>query len=352
VSARSPSSTRSPARVRVGIVGYGYWGPNLARNFAELDTAEVVAICDTREKELARAGMRHPRARCVTEFDGLLGDQDIDAVVIATPVATHRDLAVAALRAGKHVLVTKPLAATSTDADEIVAAAREAGRVLLVDHTFVYMGAVQKIRSLVGSGELGTLYYFDSVRVNLGLYQRDVSVLWDLAVHDLSIIASLIDERPRAVSCIASAHLDGHPPDMGYMTLLYDSKFVAHVHVNWLSPIKVRRTLIGGSRKMILFDDLDPVEKIKVYDRGVTPREPLVGSGEIPIVYRRTGDVWIPQFDMTEALRVEAQHFVDCILNGAAPRTDGRSAADIVRILEAAERSAAEAGRAVPVALG
>jgi predicted dehydrogenase len=299
---------------------------------------------------LKKASIRHPGARTSTDYRDVLSDPDVKAVVIATPVDTHATIALDALNAGKHVLVTKPITSTSAEAERIIKEAEKRGLVLMVDHTFVYMGAVQKVREIVRRGDLGDLYYFDSVRVNLGLYQRDVSVLWDLAVHDLSIIDAWIDRTPRAVSCITADHLPGHPADIAYLTLLYDDNLIVHIHVNWLSPVKVRRILLGGSKKMIVFDDLDPVEKIKVYDRGVTPRQDLVSGGLIPLAYRRTGDVWMPEFDLTEALRVEAKHFIRCVHGEEQPRTDAVSAQRIVKIIETAEQSARDGGRAIPFA--
>lgn len=336
--------------IGIGVVGYGYWGPNLVRNFAETDGAEMRAVCDTRPKALEGVQVRFPTVNCTTVFDDLLNSTDIDAIVIATPVSTHTELALAALRAGKHVLVSKPLAGNSRDAARVVDEAERHGLVLLVDHTFVYMGAVQKVRNLVESGELGELYYYDSVRVNLGLYQNDVSVIWDLAVHDLSIIGAWIPRRPVSVSCTGVAHVDGQLHDVAYLTLHYENNFIAHIHVNWLSPVKVRRTLLGGSKKMVVFDDLDPVEKIKIYDRGITKRTDLIGSGLVPIAYRRTGDILIPQIDLTEALAVEVAHFVRCINDEEPPLTDGRSGLLVVQILEAAEQSMRQKGAAVTLA--
>lgn len=333
--------------IGIGVVGYGYWGPNLVRNFAKTEGAELRAVCDTRPQVLEEAQARFPTVNCTTVFDDLLNSADIDAIVIATPVSTHAELALAALKAGKHLLVSKPLAGNSRDAARVVDEAERCGLVLLVDHTFVYMGAVRKVRELVASKQLGDLYYYDSVRVNLGLYQHDVSVIWDLAVHDLSIIGFWVPQRPIAVSCTGVAHVEGHPQDVAYVTLHYDNNFIAHIHVNWLSPVKVRRTLLGGSKKMVVFDDLDPVEKIKIYDRGITRRDDLTGSGLAPIAYRRTGDILIPQVDLTEALAVEAAHFIRCISDDEVPVTDGRSGLLIVQILEAAEESMRQKGAAV-----
>lgn len=336
--------------VRLAIVGYGYWGPNLARNFAETKGAELVAVCDTRPEMLKQALARFPAIKVTSSYDELLADHALDAVAIATPVSTHADLALRALAAGKHVLVEKPLAVDSRQALSVVAAAQRHQRVLLVDHTFVYMGAVRKVKEMLEEGTLGELYYYDSVRVNLGLFQHDVSVIWDLAVHDLSIISYWIPKLPKAVSCLGAAHVHGHPIDVAYLTLLYDHEFIAHIHVNWLSPVKIRRTLLSGKNKMIVFDDLDPIEKIKVYDRGVAKRDDLIGSGKVPLVYRRTGDVWIPQLELTEALRVETEHFVRCITKGEEPITGGHEALRVIRILEAAEQSLHQRGAAVDVA--
>lgn len=327
------------APVTAAVVGFGYWGPNIARNFEDAATVELRAICDSRSARIDLARRRHPRAEVTDDFDRILADDAIEAVAIATPVSSHAELACRALQAGKHVLVSKPLAGCAAEARRVVAAAEQAGRVLLVDHTFVFMGAVRKVRELVRAGELGELYYYDSVRVNLGLFQHDVSVVWDLAVHDLSILSAWVPERPRAVSCTGISHVEGHPPDTAYLTLFYDSTFIAHINVNWLSPVKIRRTLLGGSRKMVVFDDLDSVEKIRLYDRGITTVTQPVDPGLVPIAYRRTGDVWIPQIDLTEALAVETAHFTRCIRQGEEPWSRGEEALTIVEILDAAEES-------------
>lgn len=338
--------------VGVAVVGYGYWGPNLVRNFLDVPGAEVVSICELSETARARARKHVPSVTCTSDYETVLNDDRVDAVVIVTPVSTHSSLALQAFDAGKHVLVSKPIARTSEEAKRMIEEARRRNLVLLVDHTFVYMGAVQKVRELVEAGDFGDLYYFDSVRINLGLFQPDVSVIWDLAVHDLSIVGAWIPQRPRAVSCIGVAHIDGQPKDQAYLTLLYDNQLVAHVHVNWLSPVKVRHTLLSGSEKMVVFDDLHALEKIKVYDRGITKREDLVGTGLVPLAYRRTGDVWSPQLDLTEALRVEAEHFVRCIVENETPRTGGDSGLRVVEILEAADRSMELNGQAVPLSAG
>ncbi len=332
---------------RIAVVGFGYWGPNLCRNFNETPGAVLAAICDLSPKNREVAQSRYPHARVTDSFDSLLEDPTIDAIVIATPVSTHAPLALKALAAGKHVLVEKPLAGSVKEAQDVVEAAEKSGKVLLVDHTFCYMGAVQKVKELIDTGVLGELYYLDSVRVNLGLIQHDVSVIWDLAVHDLSIFGFWVPQDPLRVSCTGCGHIEGLPEDVAYMTLFYPNNLIAHIHVNWLSPVKLRTTLVGGSQKMVVFDDLDPVEKIKVYDRGVVKREEMTGPNQIPLAYRRTGDIWMPQFDMTEALKAEAAHFVRCIEQGEQPLTGGRAALRIVRILEAAERSMKAQGASV-----
>jgi predicted dehydrogenase len=337
----------------VGIVGYGYWGPNLARNFQEAPGARVVAISDLRPERLAQVQDRFPEARVTTDFRELLADPNVDAVVIATPVSTHYSLALAALQAGKHVLVEKPLASSSKQARELIDTAERLGRTLMVDHTFVYTGAVQKIKDLVDSGQLGRLYYYDSVRINLGLFQHDISVMWDLAVHDLAIMDYVLDRVPRAAAAIGVAHIPGRPVNMGYLTCFFDDDLIAHLHVNWLAPVKVRRTLISGDRQMIVYDDVEPSEKIKVYDKGITVTNGL-GNGMEPahdlLVGYRAGDMMAPQISLTEALRVEAQHFVECIRTGRRPLTDGWSGLRVIQVLEAAERSLADSGSPVELA--
>lgn len=335
--------------VGIGLVGYGYWGPNLARNFSETEGAELVAVCDQRAAILKQVATRFPNATCSTDYNDLLSNPKIHAIAVATPVSTHADLALRALRAGKHVFVEKPIAASSREAEEMIRDAENRKLVLLVDHTFAYMGAVRKVQALVQDGTLGKLYYYDSARVNLGLFQRDVNVIWDLAVHDLAILACWAPQNPTAVSCLGAAHLEGHPVDTAYLTLRYTDDFIAHINVNWLSPVKIRRTLLGGERKMVVFDDLDPVEKIRVYDRGVARKDDLVGSDRIPLMYRRTGDIWLPQFDMTEALKVEAAHFIRCITAGEKPITGGPEALRVVKILEAAEESIRRQGKLVDI---
>lgn len=256
--------------INVGVIGYGYWGPNLVRNFAETPGSQVVGVCDLRPERLSSVQARYPAIKTTTDYRELLTDPSIDAIAIATPVSTHFDLALQALQAGKHVFVEKPMTATSEQATRLVEKAERCNRVLMVDHTFVYTGAVRKMRDLVEKNEVGEIYYYDSVRVNLGLFQHDVNVIWDLAVHDLSIMDYVLRVFPVAVSATGMSHLSGQPENVAYVTLFFETNMIAHLHVNWLSPVKVRRTLVGGSLKMIVYDDLEPSDRIKVYDKGVT----------------------------------------------------------------------------------
>ena len=334
--------------VRVGVIGYGYWGPNLVRNFAEFPGSEVVAIADMRLDRLDPVRRRYPSIATTTDHRELLNDSGIDAIVIVTPISTHFDLAMAALKAGKHVLVEKTLTATSEQTMRLIDEAERRGRVLMVDHTFVYTGAVQKIKQVVTEGKLGSIYYYDSVRVNLGLFQHDVDVLWDLAVHDLSIMDHVLGELPCAVAATGIASVPGQPINTAYLTCFFEGNLIAHFHVNWLAPVKVRRTLIGGNAQMIVYDDLEPSEKIKIYDRGITVDRPSEGVYDLMVGYR-VGDMWAPQVSLAEALRVETQHFVDCINKGTTPLTDGHAGLRVVRILEAATESLKGRGRPVEI---
>src|SRR5579859_3613410 len=332
----------------VAVIGYGYWGPNLVRNFSETPGARVVGVSDLDADRLPILRARVPHAMLTTDYQDLLSNPETDAVVIATPVATHFDLAMAALEAGKHVLVTKPMTQTAAQAERLIARAAELGLTLMVDHTFVYHGAVQKIEELVRSDHLGRLLYYDSVRVNLGLFQSDVDVLWDLAVHDLSIMDHVVGRRPIAVAATGARHVSDRPHNMAYLTCFFEGDLIAHLHVNWLAPVKVRRTLIGGDRKMIVYDDLEPSEKIKIYDRGITFNNGADREGKFKLmVGYRSGDMWVHQTSITEALRVEAQHFVQCVGERRRPLTDGEAGLTVIRILEAATESMARRGQPI-----
>jgi predicted dehydrogenase len=334
--------------ITFGVIGYGYWGPNLARNFAEAPGGRVGFVTDVRAERLAQVTTRHPGTKVSTDYRDLLNDPAVDAVAVATPVATHFDLAMAALRAGKHVLVEKPMTSTSDQALTLIDEAEKRGLVLMVDHTFVYTNAVRKIRELTQGGDLGEIYYYDSVRINLGLFQHDVNVLWDLAVHDLSIMDDVLGQTPVSVSATGLSHVNGQPENIAYMTMFFDGKLIAHVHVNWLAPVKVRRTLLGGSRRMIVFDDLEASEKVKVYDRGISVNPSPENVYQMLIGYR-AGDMWAPQLPLAEALQVEARHFIECIEQRKRPTTDGHAGLRVVRLLEAATLSMAQRGALVPI---
>lgn len=330
--------------LRVGAIGYGYWGPNVVRNFQDLPGATVVAVCELDERRRAAAQSRHPHLRATADAAELIAAADVDLVVVTTPVGTHFDLARAALMAGKHVLVAKPLARTVPEAEELVALAAESRRLLAVDHTFVYTSAIRRMRDLVVAGDIGEPYYYDSTRVNLGLVQSDVNVLWDLATHDLAILDFLFGREPVGVAARAVAHV-GARETVAYLFLRFSGSLVAHVNVNWLAPRKVRTIFVGGSRRMIVYDDNDPSEKVKVYDKGVL-LEGAVDRARALVQYR-TGDMFAPQVENVEALRVECQHLLDCVERGETPVTGGAHALRVVRWLAAAERSLAEGGREV-----
>ena len=334
--------------IGIGVIGYGYWGPNLVRNFGEAKGARVVAVADQRAPRLQLAARRHPGVETMEDAAALIASPKVDAVAIATPVSTHFELAMAALRAGKHVLVEKPLTSTSIEAEQLIEEAAKRRLTLMVDHTFVYTSAVRRIRDMVTAGDLGDLYYYDSVRINLGLFQHDVNVLWDLAVHDLSIMDFVLGAMPTGVSATGLAHLKGEPENIAYLTMFFDRPLIAHVHVNWLAPVKVRRTLIGGSRRMVVYDDLEASEKVRVYDKGIS-HDPGPGDVYQMRVGYRTGDMWAPHLALGEALAIEAAHFVDCVERGAEPETSGAAGLRVVRLLEAADKSLRANGQLVRV---
>lgn len=338
--------------IRIGVIGYGYWGPNLVRNCFEAKETQVACVSDLREDRLAILASRYPNIKTTRDFRELIEDPSIDAVAIATPVSTHYELALRALQEGKHVLVEKPLASDTSQVQHLMDVAQKLNRVLMVDHTFVYTGSVRKIRELVDSGGLGEIYYYDSVRVNLGLFQHDVNVLWDLAVHDLAIMDYVLPFRPCAVSATGLSHVPGRTENIAYLTLFFEGSQIAHIHANWLAPVKLRQTLIGASRKMIVYDDLDQGEKIKVYDKGIT-----LSNHQNPekiyemLVGYRTGDMLAPQIDGTEALRREIDHFLHCIRQSEEPITGGIAGLRVVEILQAASQSMVQRGRPVELRL-
>ena len=330
--------------IRIGVIGYGYWGPNIVRNLQGLDSTRVEMICDRNPAALARARKAYPSIRTVSDATEIFRSPDIDAVAVITPVWTHYELTKAALENGKHVFIEKPFTSSSTQAEELIELAARKKLTIMVDHTFLFTGAVRKIRELTESGTLGDLYYYDSLRVNLGLFQHDVSVIWDLAPHDLAIMDHIIKGEPEAVVATGERHLNG-VEDVAYMTIYFPRNVIAHINVNWLSPVKIRTTLIGGQKKMVVWNDLVADEKIRVYDKGVQ-----IASGEgirDLLVSYRTGDMWAPQVEQLEALHVELSYFADCIMNNKTPFNDGHAGLRVVRMLEAAEASIQKRGELI-----
>jgi predicted dehydrogenase len=336
--------------IGIGVIGYGYWGPNLVRNFSQADGARVVAVCDQSPKRRAQVEAHYPAVKAVASASELINDPKVDAVLIATPVSSHFELAMAALQAGKHVLVEKPMTTTSLESERLIEEADKRKLILMVDYTFVYTTVVERIKTLVQDGSLGQLYYYDSVRVNLGLFQHDVNVLWDLAVHDLSIMDFVLGRAPKVIAATGVASVPGQPESLAYLTCFFGDNLIAHFHVNWLAPVKVRRTMIGGSHKMIEWDDMQLSEKLRIYDKGITTTGAgAVGEYQLKVGYR-SGDMWAPHLNNVEALATEARHFLECIGSGRRPITDGHAGLRIVRILEAASKSMQQQGQ--PIALG
>jgi predicted dehydrogenase len=345
-SAAKTSTVRMPEEtpIRVGVIGYGYWGPNVVRNFHGQERSRVVAVCDKSQKSMLRVRQTYPDMRITSDSTELLTATDVDAVAVVTPVWTHFELAKTALENGKHVFVEKPFTCTTAQAEELIELADRKNLKIMVDHTFLFTGAVKRIKSLIDDGTLGSLYYYDSTRVNLGLFQHDVNVIWDLAPHDLSIMDYLIKEKPEAVVATGERHLNG-VADIAFMTIYYPNNMIGHINVNWLSPVKVRTTLIGGEKKMLVWNDLEADEKLKIYDKGVQMK-----GGEAvyqALVSYRTGDMWAPRVEQVEALKLEASYFVDCILNDKKPFNDGAAGLHVVRMLEAADQSLKQKGKIV-----
>jgi len=327
--------------IKFGVIGYGYWGPNVVRNLDQLEGSKVVAVCDKSPTARKRIQKTYPHVRVLTETADLMSSTEVDAIAIVTPVWSHYELTKAALQNGKHVFVEKPFTSDSAQAEELIELAAKKNLKIMVDHTFLFTGAVKKISQLLEEGTLGKIYYYDSMRVNLGLFQHDVNVIWDLAPHDLSIIDHLIKETPEAVSATGQTHLNGLE-DVAFITVYFPNKIIAHINVNWLSPVKVRTTLIGGEKKMLVWNDLEADEKIKIYDKGVniTSREGLYNL----LVNYRSGDMWAPQLEQVEALKQELAYFVDCILTNRTPVNDGAAGLRVVKMLEAANQSGGKRG--------
>ena len=334
--------------IGVGVVGYGYWGPNLVRNLAEASETQIVGVADLRPNRLALAQNRYPAIQITGDYKKLLANPSVDAVAISTPVSTHFPIAMEALHAGKHVLVEKPLAASSAETEILIEEADRRKLVLMVDHSFIYTSAVRKIGEIIRSGAVGDLLYYDSIRINLGLFQCDVDVIWDLAVHDFAIMQHLIPGRACAVTATGASHVNGRKENIAYITVFYENNLIAHINVNWLSPVKVRRTIIGGSRQMVIYDDMEASEKVKVYDSGITVTNSPEDVYNLLINYRN-GDMHSPRTDTTEALAVEVRHFAECITKGIRPITDGLAGLEVIQLLEAASFSMKHRGRLVPI---
>jgi predicted dehydrogenase len=334
--------------IKIGVVGYGYWGPNIARNFDSTPDARVVAISDVDDASLRLAGQSYPNIHLMSHYEELIAAPDVDAIAIVTPVSSHFQIAKAALLHGKHVFVEKPFTASVAEAEQLIELAEKKRLKIMVDHTFLFTGAVKKIKELIDEGTLGELYYFDSIRVNLGIFQRDVNVVWDLAPHDLSIMDYLINKDPIAVMATGVAHFNNALEDVAYITIYFPDHVIAHLNVNWLSPVKIRTTLIGGQKKMLVWNDLASDEKIRVYDKGVEGLEGFESESKEKAYGRRvsyrSGDMWAPRVNQIEALKGEAAYFIECINNDETPQNDGFAGLRVVRMLEAIIRSLTTGG--------
>jgi predicted dehydrogenase len=336
-----PITKKAVSAIKFGVVGYGYWGPNVVRNLQSIAGAEIVAVCDESSASRRRAHKNNPNIYVTADVSEVTTSPEVDAVAVVTPVWTHFDLAKTALENGKHVFVEKPFTSNTAQAEQLIDLAQQKNLKIMVDHTFLFTGAVKKIKQLLQQDGLGKLYYYDSTRVNLGLFQHDVNVVWDLAPHDLSIMDYLIERSPEGLVATGQTHLNGFE-DVAFITLYFPDKIIAHLNVNWLSPVKVRTTLIGGEKKMLVWNDLEADEKVKVYDKGVDVTN-TEGVYELLVNYR-SGDMWAPQLEQVEALRHELAYFIDCISNNRDPLNDGAAGLRVVKILEAATRSLRKRG--------
>lgn len=334
--------------INVGVIGVGYWGPNVIRNFYTNPETNIMMSCDLREERLNYIQSLYPSIEITKNYKEIIQNSKIDLISICTPVSSHYKLAREVLEAGKHVFIEKPMTTTSSQAEDLINTAEKKNLKIFVDHTFIYTGAVRKIKDLIKKGELGNLYYFDSVRINLGLFQHDINVLWDLAPHDISIMHNLLECDPEAVIATGADHLGNELEDVTYLTVYYPGNLIAHIHSNWLSPVKIRQTLIAGSKKMVVWDDNQPSEKVRVYDKGIeiidTPDEVY----NILIQYR-TGDMNCPKLDSTEALTVEINHIVECLENNKQSDSDGKAGWMVVRILEASQESLKNRGKEIKI---
>lgn len=330
--------------INIGVIGYGYWGPNIVRNFNNIEGAQVIAVCDKNQKALKRAKKIYPKINTVSGCREITTSKNIDAVAVVTPVSTHYEFAREALQNGKHIFVEKPFTATVAQAEELINLAEKKCLKIMVDHTFLFTGAVRKIKQIIDENVLGDLYYYDSTRVNLGLFQHDVNVIWDLAPHDFSIMDYLIDEKPSAVIANGKSHINAMV-DIAYVTVRFTNSIIAHFNVNWLSPVKIRTTLIGGEKKMLVWNDVNADEKVKVYDKGIE-----VKNGESIynlLVSYRSGDMWAPKVEQKEALGLETKYFIDCVEKDETPINDGHAGLRVVKMLEACDKSLENDGKAV-----
>lgn len=336
--------------VGVSIVGVGYWGPNFIRNLSTIPQASIQYICDLDKKQLKKINQLYPGIKTTTKIQDLLKDKKTEGIIIATPVKTHFALAKLALEAGKHVLVEKPLTANVANAEELVALSKSQNKILMVDHTFIYHPAVQKMKQLVTKKELGELFYFDSVRTNLGLFQNDTNVLWDLATHDLSIMDYLLGQNPTEIIAIGAAHIRKDIENVVYVTVRYPGNLLGHIHVNWLSPVKLRTILLSGYHKMIAYNDMEPIEKIKIYDRSIRYKQNLENISWSKYRYR-VGNIESPHIDDEEALHILCKHFINCMLGKEKPLTSGEQGLRIVTMLEAAQESLKQHGKPIQLSL-
>jgi len=333
--------------VTIGVIGFGYWGPNIVRNFLPIENVEVVAICDLSKSALMRAKKGYPALKTVSNPNDILTSKEIDAVAIVTPVYTHFELAKKALENGKHLFIEKPFTSNVSEAETLIELAEKKNLIIMVDHTFLFTSAVKKIKELTDNNILGELYYYDSTRVNLGLFQHDINVVWDLAPHDFSIMDYVINEKPTALLATGAEHFGTDLEDVAYVTVFFDNNLIAHFNVNWLSPVKIRSTIIGGEKKMLLWNDLEADEKIKIYDKGVNV-ESQEGLHNLLVEYR-SGDIQVPRIDHIEALKIEVEYFVNCILNNEIPFNDGYAGLRIVRMLEATDKSLKDNGKMINI---
>ena len=334
--------------LKAGVIGYGYWGPNIVRNFYGHPEISVVKVCDKDGARLKVINQHYPSIAVDTDADSILNDKDIDIVAIVTPVFTHYNLAKKALENGKHIFIEKPFTYNASQAEELIELAERKNLLIMVDHTFLFTGAVKKMKELIADGSLGNLYYYDSVRINLGLFQHDINVIWDLAPHDISIMDYLIDNlKPVSVNAIGAEHFGSGLEDVAYLTVKFDNHFIGHFHVNWLSPVKIRKTLVAGDKKMIVWDDLDVDAKIKVYDKGVDVKK----TEDIYrlLVQYRSGEMFTPTVENLEALQLETEYLVECLGNNKKPINDGEAGLRVVKILEASNKSLKNGGMEVKI---